>query len=78
MGASESWERRWSWCSRCGGITPQIPYLQNWGKASPKCEICGDSNVFVDYDKILTTERRYINARKATTPRKKKQEQDSP
>jgi len=58
-------------------ITPQIPYLQNWGKASPECEMCGDRNLFVNYDQIQTTERRYINARKATTPRKKKQKQNS-
>ena len=75
MGDHNSWEHRWNWCSLCRVITPHIPELQNWGAAHAKCEICGNSNLFMVYSEIQKTERRYIHARKATTPRKKEQEQ---
>jgi len=74
MGDSDSWERRWYYCFRCEQITPHKPYLQNWGPAHTECIICGDRDVFAEFRKIHKTERRYINARKATTPRKAKQE----
>jgi len=66
MAEIDSWNRRWTYCWNCLTITPHEPHLQNWGKASPKCMICNNANVFADYDNIQTTERRYINTKQAT------------
>jgi len=47
-----SWNRRWTYCAGCDEVTPHIPYFQNWGSASPKCEICKNVNLFKNYHDI--------------------------
>ena len=47
-----SWNRRWTHCSRCEEVTPHTPHFQNWGPASPKCEYCGNVNLFRDYHDV--------------------------
>ena len=56
----DSWARRWTYCTRCEKITSHTPHFQEWGPASPKCEVCGDVNLFKDFKDIKCNNRRYL------------------
>lgn len=51
MSGPDSWAVRNFNCVHCDKITPQIPYLQNWGPAWRECVFCGQKNLFSKFSK---------------------------